>query len=216
MATTVRKGSARPGAKKAIDTRAGRAARKAAKKTAAKKATAGKATKKPAAKKAVAAKKAATKRASTRKTAAKKAATKKAAGRKTTAKKATPRKPIARKTPAKKATAKKAATKKAAARQAPARKAAARKSPRAARGITPAQALANTRRLLEAKQAHDRETPPWQAFEGHHASAAHPGFQDAQARDQANELHAAESYLDAIHGASGSQDRHNQGRRDQR
>ena len=226
MATTVRKGSARPGAKKAIDTRAGRAARKAAKKVAAKKATARKATKKPAAKKTVAAKKAATKRASTRKTAAKKAATKKAAtkkaaGRKTTAKKATPRKATARKTPAKKATAQKTATKKAAARKAPARKAparkaAARKSPRAARGITPAQALANTRRLLEAKKAHDRETPPWQALEGHHASAAHPGFQDAQARDQANELHAAESDLDAIHGASGSQDRHNQGRRDQR
>ena len=166
MATTVRKGSARPGAKKAIDTRAGRAARKAAKKTA--------------------------------------------------AKKATPRKVTARKSPAKKATAKKTATKKAVARKAPARKAAAKKSPRAARGITPARALANTRRLLEAKKAHDRETPPWQALEGHHASAAHPGFQDAQARDQANELHAAESDLDAIHGASGSQDRHNQGRRDQR
>lgn len=148
MATTVKKGSARPGAKKAI-----------------------------------------------RKSPAKKAAPRKAAAKKA-AKKAAPRK-----------AAKKLAPRKAASKR-PARKAAAtKKTPsRAARAkrITPAKALANTRRLLEAKQAHDRETPTWQALEGGHASAAHPGFQDAQARDQANALHAAESDMDAIHGASGA------------
>ena len=44
----------------------------------------------------------------------------------------------------------------------------AKKTPRPARkprGITPEQALANTRALLEAKQAHDREPPPWQSLE---------------------------------------------------
>ena len=147
---------------------------------------------------------------------AKKAAAKKAAAKKTTARKA------ARKAPAKKAASARKAAKKAPARKAASRKASARKAPRkaaakrAGRRITPERALANTRRLLEAKQAHDRETPPWQALDGGHAPSADAGFQDPRARDQANALHAAESDMDAIHGASGMQDRHNQGRRDKR
>jgi hypothetical protein len=167
MATTVRKGSDRPGAKKAIR-------RTAAGKDAAKKAT-------------------------------RKAAAKKTVAKKTVAKKASPRK----------AAAKKVAARKAAPRKVAAKKSTAKKS-RAARGITPAQALANTRRLLEAKHAHDREAPPWQALEARHGTSAHAGFQDEQARDQANELHAGESRMDAIQGAIGTQDRHNQGKRDKR
>lgn len=119
----------------------------------------------------------------------------------------------ARKVAPRKAAAKKTVARKAAAKKAPARKTA-RKAAR--RRITPAQALANTRKLLEAKQVHDREAPPWQALEGGHGTAAPGGLQAPQARDQANALHAAESHMDAIHGASGAQDRHNQGRRDQR
>lgn len=110
--------------------------------------------------------------------------------------------------------AKRAAKKTAVVRKAAPRKAVAAKG--AARGITPAQALANTRRLLEAKQTHDREAPPWQALEARHGTAPQAGFQDEQARDQANELHAAESRMEAIQGAIGTQDRHNQGKRDKR
>jgi len=157
----------------------------------------------------------------------KKATAKRGATKKTPAKKATAKKATAKKATAKKATAKKAAAKKSVARKAAPRKAAAKKSAkkaatksatksRAPRRITPAQALANTRRLLEAKQAHDREAPPWQALEDGHAAPAHAGYQDEQARDQANALHAGESHLEAIQGAIGTRDRHNQGKRDQR
>jgi hypothetical protein len=148
---------------------------------------------------------------------AKKAAKK--AAKKTVVRKASPRKAAAKKATSGKAPAGKAATKKSAAKKSTARKAAPRKAAakkRAARGITPARALANTRRLLEAKHAHDREAPPWQALEARHGTAPHAGFQDEQARDQANELHAAESRMEAIQGAIGTQDRHNQGKRDQR
>jgi hypothetical protein len=142
---------------------------------------------------------------------AKKAIRKTAAAKKAPAKKAAPKKAAAKKSAAKRP--QKSAAKRPAARKAP-RKAPAR---RAARGITPAQALANTRRLLEEKQAHDRESPPWQAFEARHGHEPHAsGFQDAQARDRANELHAGESRLEAIQGAVGTRDRHNQGKRDQR
>jgi hypothetical protein len=170
MATTVRKGSDRPGAKKAI--------RKTARKASAKKAVA---------------KKAVAKKTTAQKAVAKKATARKAT-RKTAAKESPARKPVAKKT------------------------AAAKTRSRSARGggITPARALANTRRLLEAKHAHDREPPPWQALEERHGNDAQAGFQDAQARDQANELHAAESRMEGIHGAGSTQDRHNQGKRDKR
>ncbi|MCI4566547.1 hypothetical protein MO486_01140 [Lysobacter sp. CFH 32150] len=69
--------------------------------------------------------------------------------------------------------------------------------------------------MLEAKQAHDRETPPWQALEtqGH---VPQPGFQSDEARAKAEELHAGESRMQAIQGSIGTQDRHNQGKRDAR
>ena len=141
-----------------------------------------------------------------KKPAAKNAATKKAPAKKAPAKS----KPAAKRPAAKKAVAKKAVAKKSAQRNAA-------NGARASRGITPAQALANTRKLLEAKQAHDRETPPWQAaLDGGAPAPAQAGFQDAQAREQANDLHAAESRMEGIHGASGTQARHNQGKRDKR
>lgn len=182
MATTVRKGSDRPGAKKAIRKTARKAA---AKKTAAKKPTA---------------RKAAAKKTAARKPAAKKAVAKKPAAKKAVAAKRTPAKKTVAKRPQASTTPRKTASRSRAARG----------------GITPAQALANTRRLLEAKQAHDRQSPPWQSLEERHGNDAQPGFQDAQARDQANGLHAAESRMEGIHGASGTHDRHNQGKRDQR
>ena len=86
-----------------------------------------------------------------------------------------------------------------------------------ARKITPKQALANTRSLLEAKQAHDREALPWQALDTHsHGTAPKSGFQSEEAKDKAGELHAGESRLDAIEGSISSQDRKSQGKRDSR
>jgi hypothetical protein len=89
-------------------------------------------------------------------------------------------------------------------------------SKRKPRGITPEQALANTRALLEAKQAHDRETPPWQSLETQGGQPPQPGFQSDEARIRADELHAGESRRQAIQGSIGSQDRHQQGKRDAR
>nr|WP_254696116.1 hypothetical protein [Lysobacter enzymogenes] len=43
-----------------------------------------------------------------------------------------------------------------------------------------------------------------------------PGPQSESAAHKAGELHAAESRMDAIQGEIGSQDRHNQGKRDNR
>ena len=79
------------------------------------------------------------------------------------------------------------------------------------------QALANTRKLLQDKQAHARGTPAWQAFD-HGSAGKSPGsgFQSDEAREQAEHLHEAESRLEGIHGASATHDRHNQGKRDNR
>ena len=125
----------------------------------------------------------------------------------------------ARKTAAKKAV-RKAAPKRAAPRTAASTRkapAARRAAPRARKAaITPEQALANTRALLEAKQEHDRQPPPWQALEGGAGQSPQSGFQSDEARAKANELHAAESRMDAIQGSIGTQDRHQQGRRDAR
>ncbi|WP_176943731.1 hypothetical protein [Pseudoxanthomonas sp. CF125] len=112
----------------------------------------------------------------------------------------------ARKTPVKPVPSKPAA------RSAPAKRA----SKAATRKVTPRQALASTRKLLEQKQAHDRETQPWQLLDPHHTPAADPGFQSNEAADKAVELHAAESRMKAIQGSSGTQDRRNQGKRDNR
>ena len=87
--------------------------------------------------------------------------------------------------------------------------------------ITPEEALANTRELLEAKQARDREPPPWRQFDPDHGHPAHehgtPGpdaAQQAQAHAHAEELHRGESRMKAIQGSISGQDRHHQGRQD--
>ena len=206
-----------------------------ARKSATKKTT-GKAAKKTVAKKAVArktvakaAKKATTKQPARKVTKVAKPSTRKAATKTTTssksvAKKAVTSRPVAKQAAAK-ATLKRTAPAKRTAK-APAKSTStkassgmAKKTPRSApkpRGITRQQALANTRALLEAKQAHDREPPPWQSLEtpGGHVSA--PGFQSDEARIKADELHAGESRMQAIQGSIGSQDRHQQGKRDAR
>jgi hypothetical protein len=82
--------------------------------------------------------------------------------------------------------------------------------------ITPEQALANTRALLEAKQQHDRETPPWQAIGASPGQPPQAGFQSDEARRKANELHSGESRQEAIQGSVATHDRHNQGKRDSR
>jgi hypothetical protein len=187
---------------------------KATKKTAAK-APARKVAKatKPAAKKAIT-KKAATKKAVAKKTASK-AATKKTVATKPLAKKA------ASKSTTKRAAApvKRAVKSPAKATTTQAARSTAKKTPRPARkprGITPEQALANTRALLEAKQAHDREPPPWQLLETPGGHASPPGFQSDEARIKAEELHAGESRMQAIQGSISTQDRHQQGKRDAR
>lgn len=87
--------------------------------------------------------------------------------------------------------------------------------------ITPEEALANTRELLEAKQARDREPPPWRQLDAEHgqpvrdqATPARDAEQEAEANMRAEELHRAESRVDAIHGSISQQDRHQQGRHD--
>ena len=134
----------------------------------------------------------ATKKAAAKKTATKKTATKKTTARKRPAKKAAPRKTTARKTAARKSTARKATKK-----------------------ITPRKALANTRKLLEAKQQHARETPPWQQI-GAPGAPGHDGYQSPEAQAKANELHAGEVRMDGNHGSISTHDRHAQGRRDSR
>ena len=83
--------------------------------------------------------------------------------------------------------------------------------------ITPEEALDNTRNLLAAKQARARQTPPWQAHDtqstGHVPDA---GFESASARDRASDLHEGEMRLDANKGSISAQDRHRQGKRDNR
>ncbi|HYM86261.1 MAG TPA: hypothetical protein VET30_05935 [Pseudoxanthomonas sp.] len=86
----------------------------------------------------------------------------------------------------------------------------------APRKPTPGQALAATRKLLEQKQAHDREVQPWQLLDPQQTHVPDAGFQSNEAADKAVELHAAESRMKAIHGSAGTQDRHNQGKRDNR
>ncbi len=71
-------------------------------------------------------------------------------------------------------------------------------------------------KLLENKQAHDREVQPWHLLDSHQTHVPEPGFQSNEAQGAAMELHAAESRLKAIHGSSGTQDRRNQGKRDNR
>ena len=79
------------------------------------------------------------------------------------------------------------------------------------------QALENTRKLLEEKQAQARQAPAWQALDQHGGGKApKPGFQSDEARVQADELHEAEVRLEGNQGSISTHDRHNQGKRDQR
>lgn len=161
-----------------------------------------------------------------RQAAVKKPATRKAVVKKGAAEPAVARTVAATKTAAGKAPEHKAAIKKVAAKQprvktptaqkAATKPAAVTQAAQVSRGITPKQALANTRKLLEAKHAHDRGPQPWQAFDPQPGQVPQPGFQSDEARDKAEELHAGESRMEAIQGAISTQDRHNQGKRDQR
>ena len=79
------------------------------------------------------------------------------------------------------------------------------------------QALANTRALLQTKQAHDREAPSWHAFDAKaRGKAPKPGYQDEEAKAKAAELHDGESRLEGIEGSLSTQDRRTQGKRDNR
>ncbi|NUO76550.1 MAG: hypothetical protein HOQ32_11110, partial [Lysobacter sp.] len=82
--------------------------------------------------------------------------------------------------------------------------------------ITPEQALANTRQLLEAKQEHDRQPQPWQQLDPQHGQVPKQDPQSPGAAAKAEELHAGESRMQAIQGSIGTQDRRNQGKRDNR
>ena len=100
---------------------------------------------------------------------------------------------------------------------APAKKrAAAQKARVAAAAITPRRALANTRRLLERKQADQRGSQPWQSLDPAPGHQPAPGFQSPSAASRANDLHAGESRMASIHGSMSTRDRRNQGRRDRR
>lgn len=87
--------------------------------------------------------------------------------------------------------------------------------------ITPEEALANTRELLEAKHARDREPPPWRQFDSGHGQTPHDQVtpprnaeQEAEAAAHAEQLHRGESRLDAIQGSISERDRHQQGKHD--
>ena len=81
--------------------------------------------------------------------------------------------------------------------------------------ITPERALANTHKLLEAKQQRDRQPPPYLAIDTHSGTEqTSPGFQSGTARSKALELHEGEMRMEPIHGSISTHDRRNQGQRD--
>lgn len=221
-------------AAKRTTTRATKVPKKALKKAATRKTIAKTAAVKKAAKKSPA-RKATPRKVAAKKTTAKRAVAKKSAAKKTTVRKAATKKATAKKTAARKATAKKVTVKQVAAtktaKQASTRRVAGKAgqpapktadtkkragtAPRA-RTITPEQALANTRKLLEAKQEHDRQVQPWQKLDDGHGPAPQVGHESEEAAAKAEQLHAAESRVQAIQGSNSTQDRHNQGKRDNR
>lgn len=86
---------------------------------------------------------------------------------------------------------------------------------RAAKRITPEQALANTYRLLDEKKEQEHQSKPWHTLDQeHHLPEA--GFQSPQAASKAQELHAGESRMAPIQGSISTRDRKNQGKRDNR
>ena len=84
------------------------------------------------------------------------------------------------------------------------------------RKIPAEQALANTLELLAAKKEQARQPQPWQAHDPERIGPADPDFQSPDAMLKATELHSGESNQDAIQGSIGTQDRHEQGKRDNR
>lgn len=131
---------------------------------------------------------------------------------------------VAKKT--EKAAAKKPAAGRKAAKKAPAKKTTAKKTTRAAKKaagkkparktgkVTAKQALRSTRKVLEAKQEQARQPKPWQDATSLGGQVSSDGFQSGTAARRAEDLHAAESRLPAIHGSVGTRGRINQGKRD--
>lgn len=215
-------------------------------KTAAKQRTPAKVAKKAAAKKTVTKSAATAKTAKTAKKAAlpKKSVTSASASKTTTKKSATTptrtassstaeaaasktaRKPVANKAGAKPSAAAKSATP--AATKPAVRKAAKVAKPKAAsekagkpsgrskRGITPEQALENTRKLLEQRDADAKGSKSWETLGTEGAAPDAPGFQSPQARSKALALHEAETRQASINGSISTRDRRNQGKRDHR
>lgn len=161
------------------------------------------------------AKKAAAKKPVAKKVAAKKPVAKKVIAKKPVAKHATAKK-IVKKAVARKTIAKRPAAKKVVSKQAVAKKPVAKKSVRTRkpRMITPEQALANTRALLQAKQAQTHQPPPYPTDDPVHQG--HPGFMSNSAAEAAHERHLGEINNDAIHGHIAAQVRQDQAKRDGR
>lgn len=88
------------------------------------------------------------------------------------------------------------------------------KSKASSKPISPKRALANTRKLLEAKQARERDGQPWQTLDPQQAHLPEAGYQSGHAGEVAENLHAAESRIPSIQGSISTRDRKNQGRRD--
>ena len=68
--------------------------------------------------------------------------------------------------------------------------------------------------MLEAKQEQARQPKPWQDSTSLGGQVSSDGFQSGTAARRAEDLHAAESRLPAIHGSVGTRGRINQGKRD--
>jgi len=97
-----------------------------------------------------------------------------------------------------------------------ARKSTAAKRPRQ-KAITPEQALAQTRELLQAKQQRDRGPRAYRILDEQAESGPpEPGYQSGSAKSKAQELHAGEIRLEPIHGSISTRDRQSQGKRDHR
>lgn len=99
-------------------------------------------------------------------------------------------------------TAKRSAKKSAAPASARARKSA----------VTADQALASTRELLQARQQRQKR-PRGYPGDGD-AITSEPGYQSAEAKAKALELHAGEARMEPIHGSISTRDRKNQAKRD--
>lgn len=78
--------------------------------------------------------------------------------------------------------------------------------------VTAEQALASTRELLEAMQQRQR-SPDGYPGNGN-AASTQPGYQSAQAKAKALDLHAGEVRMEPIHGSISTRGRKNQAKRD--